>query len=517
MHQPKTNRPTTTPLTLTAVCRAHAALIVADVEPTRTALVDAVAAATGASAHCVRGWLAGVDVLAEYTAQTPDDSDALGEEDCAVEVSRAAVRPVLEARLQQRLDLAKVRRCGPSTCSLCDEIAPSQGYRKRTVSSTLGPVALRRTYCYCAACGEGFFPEDTAIKLGSGNHTPRLAESITKLATVLPHKPATELCTSLLGVSVSVHTSERLVEKRSAFVSSVKTREADQLRPHDHTGLARQLVRPADAVAKAPETAYFETDGVLVMVREHDEERSTAPPPGARGGKGRRYEVAGREVKNGILYTDDDCAMETPQRGCLLDKTYVSHLGTWQAFATRVWPEMLRMRFDQAETRVVLSDGAEWIRTFCEWLPFKVLLILDLFHVKKCINEVAQALYRDDELGRRRWRAVQYDRAEGARIDELLAALDEAEPKGTNAKELVKDLHTYIGNNRDRMNYPAYKAKGLRIGSGAVESANFHVTGNRLKLQGMRWSEIGAADMAVLRTDLFNGRWRKRTEEMLAA
>ena len=125
MHQPKTNAPTTTPLTLTAVCRAHTALIVADVEPTRTALVDAVAAATGASTHCVRGWLAGVDVLAEYTAQTLDDSDALGEEDCAVEVSRAAVRPVLEARLQQRLDLAKARRFGPSTCSLCDEIAPS--------------------------------------------------------------------------------------------------------------------------------------------------------------------------------------------------------------------------------------------------------------------------------------------------------------------------------------------------------------------------------------------------------
>ena len=132
-------------------------------------------------------------------------------------------------------------------------------------------------------------------------------------------------------------------------------------------------------------------------------------------------------------------------------------------------------------------------------------------------RSVALALYRDDEVGRRRWRAVQDDRTDGARIDELLAALKEAEPKGASAKALVDDLHTYITNNRDRMDYPAYKAQGLRVGSGAVESANFHVTGNRLKLQGMRWSEIGAADMAVLRTDLFNGRWRQRTEEMLAA
>jgi hypothetical protein len=517
MHEPKTIAATTTPLTLADVCQAHAALAISGADPSRSALVDAVATATGTNAQCVSGWLAGVDILAEYAVQTLDDTDALEEEDFAVKASRAVVRPVLEARLQRQLDVAKAQRIESATCLLCEAVAPSQGRRKRSISSTLGLLTVHRTYCYCAHCGEGFFPEESAIKLGPGNYTPRFAESITKLATVLPHKPATDLCASLLGVEVSVHASERLIEKRSAFVSSIKTREATELRPHDDTGLARQLIRPADAVSKAPNVAYFETDGVFVMVREHNEERSTAPPQGARGGKGRRYEVAGREVKNGILYTDDDCAMETPQRGCLLDKTYVSHLGTWQAFATRVWPEMVRMRFDQAATRVVLSDGAEWIRTFCEWLPFKVLLILDLFHVKKRINEVAQALYRDDELGRHRWRAVQYDRAEDARIDELLAALNDAEPKGATAKELVEDLHTYISNNRDRMDYPAYKAKGLRIGSGAVESANFHVTGNRLKLQGMRWSELGAADMAVLRTDLFNGRWRQRTEEMLAA
>jgi hypothetical protein len=55
------------------------------------------------------------------------------------------------------------------------------------------------------------------------------------------------------------------------------------------------------------------------------------------------------------------------------------------------------------------------------------------------------------------------------------------------------------------MDYPRYRAMGLRVGSGAVESANSHVTGARLKLPGMRWSEEGAAQMARLRADLFNG------------
>ena len=52
---------------------------------------------------------------------------------------------------------------------------------------------------------------------------------------------------------------------------------------------------------------------------------------------------------------------------------------------------------------------------------------------------------------------------------------------------------------------------------GKVESANYHVTGARLKCQGMRWDEKGAAQMALLRADLFNDRWDGRTRQMLAA
>ena len=67
------------------------------------------------------------------------------------------------------------------------------------------------------------------------------------------------------------------------------------------------------------------------------------------------------------------------------------------------------------------------------------------------------------------------------------------------------------------MNYPDYRARGLRVSSSAVESANYHVTGARLKLQGMRWSAQGAGQMALLRADLFNEHWEQRTRKILAA
>lgn len=57
----------------------------------------------------------------------------------------------------------------------------------------------------------------------------------------------------------------------------------------------------------------------------------------------------------------------------------------------------------------------------------------------------------------------------------------------------------------------------LRVGSGAVESTDYHVTGARLKLPGLHWSEEEAAQMAVLRADPFNGCWQQRTRQLLKA
>ena len=237
----------------------------------------------------------------------------------------------------------------------------------------------------------------------------------------------------------------------------------------------------------------------------------------ARGGKGRRYRIIGREVKNAVLYDGKDCAKESPGRGCILAKTYVSHLGDWSSFASQVWAEMLRLRFDQSQLLVILSDGAEWIRSLAKWLPVESFLILDLFHVKHRIWEVADSLYGEKSAKSKTWAQIQCQRVEegGARL--VIQALGFLRPGRQQTRKLVTALAGFLTNNLDRMDYPEYRARGLRVSSGAVESANFHVTGTRLKLQGMRWSAEGAGQMAALRADLFNDRWEKRTKELLAA
>ena len=57
------------------------------------------------------------------------------------------------------------------------------------------------------------------------------------------------------------------------------------------------------------------------------------------------------------------------------------------------------------------------------------------------------------------------------------------------------------------MRYPEYRAKGLQIGSGTVESGCKHVIGARLKGAGMIWNVEGARAVAKVRARLRSGRW----------
>jgi hypothetical protein len=56
----------------------------------------------------------------------------------------------------------------------------------------------------------------------------------------------------------------------------------------------------------------------------------------------------------------------------------------------------------------------------------------------------------------------------------------------------------YFSTNAACMDYPTFRAQGLPIGSGAVESAAKHVVQVRVKRSGMRWSDSGGEAMLAL-------------------
>ena len=70
----------------------------------------------------------------------------------------------------------------------------------------------------------------------------------------------------------------------------------------------------------------------------------------------------------------------------------------------------------------------------------------------------------------------------------------------------------YYKQNQHRMQYHIFKAKGLQIGSGAIESAHKDVLQKRLKLSGQRWTTQGLKQMAQLRVIYKSGKWDSVTQ-----
>ncbi len=495
-------------------------------EPSGPVMAAALTAKLGVEPGLGAALLSGMETLADY-ATSDLELGAVDAEALAIAVAMKAVRPILEAQLQRRLDALDRDLLGEAVCRRCEKRAQSEGRRGRGWASLSGDLSLQRRYVHCDRCGEGYAPSQLKLGLGESPFTPRLEEVCTMMATTVPHGMAVKLVGQLLGTEVSGRGIQQMVERRAQGLAAQLTDEAIACAPYDGAGLPVEHARPAATVASAPETLYLEMDGVVPMTREElptselsdaDRRRKRrAKKNRARGGRGKRYRLVGREVKNAVIYSAENCVKESPSRDCITDKRYVSHLGDATQFGALLWVELLRRRIDEAKRVVVLSDGAEWIRTLCAWLPIPVLLILDLFHVKHRIWEVANLLYGEHTPEARRWADAQCDRVEAGRATQVIEALRFLNPRRAQTKEAVRLLADYLSNNLDRMDYPAYRAMGLRVGSGAVESANYHVTGTRLKLQGMRWSEQGAREMAYLRADLFNGEWERRTRALLAA
>lgn len=512
--------------TLLAIAGAAFAETDGSAEAVAAAITDRLGPNTLAGAFAL-----GVAELARYgAAGWTEASTAVEAESEAVAVSRRIVRPLLEVKVQARLDTLDAVHRGDNVCPSCDGSALSEGRRRRRWTSTVGILSLRRRYACCAVCEQGVSPAQQAIGLPESEFTARFEEVCTLMATTVPFGMATVLVHKLCGIEASIKAVQDMTERRGEAVLALDAEEVQVCAPFDQTGLPVPTQRrPPDTVkeAAAPEVAYIEMDGVVPITREELTGKELTPTERrrqqrakkakARGGKAKRYRIVGREVKNAVLYDGKDCVAESPGRGCILSKSYVSFLGEWMPFAALLWVAMLRLRFDQAKLLVVLSDGAEWVRSICKWLPVPTLLILDLFHVKHRVWELAHSLYGEHSPKAAQWARVQCDRIEAGNARKVIEALRFLQPTRAETRELTRRLVIYLKGNLDRMDYPVYRARGLRVGSGAVESANFHVTGTRLKLQGMRWSDQGAGEMAALRADLFNRRHEARTRQILAA
>jgi len=162
-----------------------------------------------------------------------------------------------------------------------------------------------------------------------------------------------------------------------------------------------------------------------------------------------------------------------------------------------------------AEELIFLGDGAEWIWNLVQVHYPEAIQIVDWFHATEYIAPVANAAFADEDKCQA-WIDQVRDHLWNGDLDAVINACHRFTEPG-KAQEAARKAVTYFTNNRHRMDYPTYRAKGYQIGSGTIESGCKQIVAQRLKVAGAIWDHHNAINTAKARAALLSGQWNTLT------
>jgi Uncharacterised protein family (UPF0236) len=419
----------------------------------------------------------------------------------AVEMAarRQALRLAARA-LEQRLNADTSDYGGPELACACGQPARYVGRRAKSFVSVLGPLRLERAYYHCALCGRGFCPRDRALGLEGSSLSPAVTRMTGAVGALVSFQEGSELLKELAGVEVEAKQVERTAEALGAEIAKDEKERAQ-----------------AEGNEALPSTLYLGIDGTGVPMRSAALKGRTGKQPDGS--------AKTREVKLCAVWSAESRdAQGQPVRdeGSVTYSAAIESATSGDArpqaseFTQRVGREAQRRRFEKAAQRVVLGDGAPWIWNLSQELFPGALEIVDRFHVKQHLSEVAKALYPTDPHRAQRWAEQQHQKLDVGQLQRLRRALLRQAGRCEPARKCAE----YIQRNQHRMRYPEFHAQGLCTSSGVVEAGCKVTVGTRLKRAGMHWSLKGANAIIALRCCRLSGRfedfWARRAERRAA-
>ena len=217
-----------------------------------------------------------------------------------------------------------------------------------------------------------------------------------------------------------------------------------------------------------------------------------------------------REVKLGCVFTQTSCDEQSrPVR----DEDSTSYTGAIEdaaSFGRRIYSEACRRGWSRARKKVVIGDGAAWIWNLShEYFP-GAIEIVDLYHAREHLWELAAKLFPRDDKRRRGWvRRLKRlkKKLDAGRIEQLIDALRATETGDAELAHRLALEAEYFARNADRMRYREFRRQGLFVGSGMIEAGCRTVIASRLKRSGMFWSVRGANAIAALRCSRLSNRF----------
>jgi hypothetical protein len=366
------------------------------------------------------------------------------------------------------------------------------GYRDKTIGTVLGPVAIRRAWYHCAECGHGFAPRDAELGVAGQGMSPGLRKMTARAAAAVPFTAAAKLVGELAGITLTGKRTGRRAEADGQAAARMIQTQAAAI-------TARQVI-PLPPPAPAPEMLYIAIDGTGVPMIPAE----TAGRPG----KGEDGKARTREVKLCCVFTQASLDEQGRPARDPASSSYLATFAPAAGFGTLMAGEARRRGAAHVRQLVVLGDGATWIWNLASQHFPEATQIVDLFHAREHLHDLAKLLEFMLGGNREDWLGARLTELDAGDIPAICAAARAFPLTGSKARELATALG-YFEHNAHRMRYARFKSLGMFIGSGAVEAGCKAVVGQRLKLSGMRWTQAGATGILTLRCLQASNRWEE--------
>jgi hypothetical protein len=135
--------------------------------------------------------------------------------------------------------------------------------------------------------------------------------------------------------------------------------------------------------------------------------------------------------------------------------TYTGAIETAEVFGKRLYVEAWKRGWSRAQTKVVIGEGAEWIWNIAkEHFPGAVQIV-DLYHARQHLWDLARLLYPNDGKRQKVWIGLHQKRwLEKGKISKLVASLRSIRVSNRDLAVKIRNEADYFARNATRMNYP---------------------------------------------------------------
>lgn len=322
--------------------------------------------------------------------------------------------------------------------------------------------------------------------------TPALASEVARQSAALASFREAEQGLAARGIDLDV----KMVRRLSEFCGERALRSRDAL---------------VEAFERGERSSGGECAGKRVAA-VFDGGRTRTRVSGKRGRRrrksGRRgFKTPWREPKLLALYEFDEKGRKTVR-----DPIYEGTFECWDD-AFRIFTALCARRgVGEARELVIAGDGSDniWDRVdgFVSKLgidPGRVTKVVDFYHASEHVTKLAGLCAKWSAKRRQYWIARAVRHLKAGRIESLIEAGEELKI-GRRSPAVEKALD-YFRERKESMRYATFRARGLPIGTGVVESAIRRIVNLRLKGPGIFWEVDNAERMLILRARLKSNRW----------